>query len=151
MNQNGRLLGSAQSCACACYIARVWRKISASCSHNFSVDGKWLCHYFTHLQLFSVILLAIGLILGSVSIGIGQWSRLETDRNDGEVMDGATVKTLGLLSRCVSYTLTTEVLSLGLSQEDQPQVRCYIMMKLCQLFIINFLLFIILHRWYYSL
>lgn len=75
------------------------------------------------MQLFSLILLAIGVILGSVSIGIGQWSRLETDRNDGAVNDGATVKTLGLLSRCVSYSLSTEISSLGLSQDEQPQVK----------------------------
>ena len=76
-----------------------------------------------HAQLFSLILLAIGVILGSVSIAIGQWSRLETDRRDAGVTDGTTVKTLGLLSRCVSYTLTTEILSRGLSLDQQPQVR----------------------------
>ena len=77
---------------------------------------------FPHMQLFSLILLVLGVILGSVSIGIGQWSRLDTDRVDGGLLDGATVKTQGLLSRCVSYTLTTEILSLGLSLNEQPQV-----------------------------
>lgn len=82
-------------------------------------------HALAHslLQLFSLILLAIGVILGSVSIGIGQWSRLDTDRQDGGVNDGTTFKSLGLLTRCVSYTLTTEIMSLGLSLDEQPQVR----------------------------
>ena len=98
--------------------------IVRACSST-SINCNLLCIHTptTYTQLFSLILLSIGVILGAVSIGIGQWSRLETDRKDGGVNDGATVKTLGLLSRCVSYTLTTEVLSLGLSLDEQPQVH----------------------------
>ena len=70
-----------------------------------------------------------------MSIGIGQWSRLETDRVDGGVLDGATVKTQGLLSRCISYTLTTEILSLGLSLNEQPQVIIGLEEKIKQIII----------------
>lgn len=62
------------------------------------------------------------MILGIVSIGIGQWSRLETVRSDEGVQDGATVKTVGLLDRCISYVITTEILELGLSLDQQPTV-----------------------------
>ena len=75
-----------------------------------------------HTQLFSLILLALGLILGAVSVGIGQWSRLETVRSDNGVQDGMTVKTIGLMSRCISYTVTTEILELGLALDQQPMV-----------------------------
>ena len=74
-------------------------------------------------QLFSLILLAIGVILGAVSIGIGEWTRLETVRTSEGVPDGATVKSVGLTSRCISYTITTEILELGLSLDEQPTVR----------------------------
>ncbi len=76
-------------------------------------------------QLFSLILLAIGVILGAVSIGIGEWTRLETVRTSEGVPDGATVKSVGLTSRCISYTITTEILELGLSLDEQPTVRKY--------------------------
>ena len=62
------------------------------------------------------------MILGAVSIGIGQWSRLETVRSDEGVPDGATTKTVGLLDRCISYVITTEILELGLSLDQQPSV-----------------------------
>lgn len=62
------------------------------------------------------------MILGAVSVGIGQWSRFETERRDSGVIDGATFKTQGLLSRCISYDVTVEILELGLSLEQQPQV-----------------------------
>lgn len=76
----------------------------------------------TRAQLFSLILLAIGVILGAVSVGIGQWSRLETIRTDDGVQDGATTKTVGLFDRCVSYVVTSEILELGLSLDQQPTV-----------------------------
>ncbi len=76
-----------------------------------------------YTQLLSLIVLVIGVILGAVSIGIGaDWSRLETVRLNEGVPDGATVKNVGLLSRCVQYTVTTEIEELGLSLDQQPSV-----------------------------
>lgn len=60
--------------------------------------------------------------MGSVGMGIGQWSSFDTDRVDNSVVDGSTFKTQSLLSRCVSYELTQEIVELGLSLEEQPQV-----------------------------
>lgn len=74
------------------------------------------------MQLFSLILLGVVVVLASVSMGIGQWSRFDTDRMDSSIVDGATLKTQSLLSRCVSYELTQEIVELGLSSEQQPQV-----------------------------
>ena len=74
-----------------------------------------------------MILFAVGLILTSVSMGIGQWSQLDTDRVDNSVMNGATFKTQSLLSRCVSYELTREIVELGLTLADQPEVMCSIL------------------------
>ncbi len=68
----------------------------------------------------------IGVILGAVSIGLGsEWSRLETVRLNEGVPDGSTVKNIGLLSRCVDYTITTEIQELGLSLDQQPLVSKY--------------------------
>lgn len=75
------------------------------------------------MKLFSLILFAIGVILASVSMGIGQWSQLDTDRLDSSVMDGATFKSHSLLSRCISYELTREIIELGLTLDQQPQVE----------------------------
>lgn len=77
---------------------------------------------FNPVSLFTVILLAIGVILGSVGMGIGQWARFDTDRLDNLVVDGSTFKTQSLLSRCVSYDLTQEIIAQGL--EDPPQSGC---------------------------
>ena len=62
----------------------------------------------------------MGVILASVSMGIGQWARFDTDRVDNSIKDGATFKTLGLLSRCVSYDLTKAIVEQG---TGEPQVR----------------------------
>lgn len=78
------------------------------------------------MQLFTLILLAIGVILGSVGMGIGQWTRFDTDRVDNSVVDGSTFKTQSLLSRCVSYELTQEIVELGLSIDEQPQVGAWV-------------------------
>lgn len=67
-------------------------------------------------------MLAVGVILGSVGMGIGQWSRFDTNRVDDPVVDGSTFKTVSLLSRCISYDLTREIVELGLAPEDEPQV-----------------------------
>ncbi len=37
-------------------------------------------------------------------------------------IDGATMKTQSLLSRCVSYELTQAIVEQGLTLEEQPQV-----------------------------
>lgn len=55
-------------------------------------------------------------------MGIGQWSRLDTDRVDTAIVDGATMKTHSLLSRCVSYEFTQAIVEQGLTLEEQPQV-----------------------------
>lgn len=75
-----------------------------------------------NLQLFSLILLAVVVVLASVSMGIGQWSRFDTNRVDDVVVDGSTLKTQSLLSRCVSYELTQAIVELGLAIDQQPQV-----------------------------
>ncbi len=64
----------------------------------------------------------VGVVLASVSMGIGQWARLDTDRFDNDTKDGGTFKTLGLLSRCVSYELTQEIVE---QQIGEPEVRRY--------------------------
>ena len=72
------------------------------------------------LKLLSLILFGIGVILGSVSMGIGQWSRLETDRVDNSIVDGSTFKTQSLLSRCISYDFTRAIVDQGLTLELRP-------------------------------
>ena len=84
-------------------------------------------------QLLSMILFAVGVVLASVSMGIGQWSQLHTDRLDtsfvdgveSSIMNGATLKTISLLSRCVSYDHTQSIVELGLTTDDQPQVNMW--------------------------
>lgn len=81
-----------------------------------------------------MILFAVGVVLASVSMGIGQWSQLEIDRVDNSVMNGATFKTQSLLSRCVSYELTSEIIELGLTVEHQPMVNgqyCLCISSIC--------------------
>ena len=80
------------------------------------------CSFNFPKQLFTLFLLAVGVVLGSVGMGIGEWSRFDTDRVDNLVVDGSTFKTVSLLSRCVSYELTQEIVELGLALELQPQV-----------------------------
>lgn len=77
-------------------------------------------------QLFSLILLVIGLILGAVGTGLNQWARLDTVRSfsSGGTADGATYKTQGLLERCISYDLSTDILDLQLPSDRLPQSRC---------------------------
>ena len=60
----------------------------------------------------------MGVVLASVSMGIGQWARFDTDRVDNTVSDGATFKTQSLLSRCVSYELTQAILEQGAGEPE---------------------------------
>ena len=84
----------------------------------------------THLtsshQLFSLILLLIGLILGAVGTGLDEWSRLKTERSfpDSERSgtDGSTTKTQGLLRRCISYSLTNDLR--GRPSDEVPDDSC---------------------------
>lgn len=82
---------------------------------------------FNPVALFSLLLLGVGLCLGAVSIGLGQWARLDTDRVALEALDGATFKSQGLLSRCVSYDLTGDIRDLQLPLAEQPQDECVMM------------------------
>ncbi len=67
-------------------------------------------------------MLGVGVILASVSMGIGQWSRLDTDRMSDIGLDGATFKAQSLLSRCISFDLTQDIVEQGLTLDEQPQV-----------------------------
>ena len=66
-----------------------------------------------------------------MSIGLGQWARLDTDRVDLEALDGATFKSQGLLSRCVSYDLTGDIRDLQLPLAEQPQVGNCVCVCVC--------------------
>jgi hypothetical protein len=55
-------------------------------------------------------------------MGIGEWARFDTNRVDDSVVDGSTFKTQSLLSRCIDYDLTQEIVELGLALDRQPQV-----------------------------
>ena len=81
-------------------------------------------------QLFSLILFLIALILGAVSAGLDQWARLDTDRYLGSEVDGSTFKTQGLLQRCVSYDLSSDIRALQLPLDQQPQSNCINMAEL---------------------
>lgn len=56
--------------------------------------------------------------MAAVSLGIGQWARLDTDRFNNDTIDGGTFKTLGLLSRCVSYEVTQDIVEAGTGEPE---------------------------------
>ena len=89
--------------------------------------------HHTHTpQLFSLLLLVIALILGAVGTGLDQWARLDTVRSfsSGGSADGSTYKTQGLLRRCISYDLSTDILNRQLPSDQLPQDRCINMVDL---------------------
>jgi len=72
-------------------------------------------------------------------MGIGQWARFDTDRIDKGINDGATFKTLGLLTRCVSYDLTKAIIEQGTGEPEvslkttlySRSEECFMVVFLC--------------------